>query len=261
MKDSWQPTWYREGRQPAFIGGAPVATFGALKYLWGNMPALNIIGPQGEADETDSKQDLALLFAASGDLQNVITTLANIPDTYDGKVWVALNEKEFVVVTRNIMMLLTASLFEVKVAVPMIIHLWYSTALPHTMVDDLQVKVLPLIQDVCTKIKNKSDGSILAKEFDFDGNKLRVTLTKKEWFSLADYFMVLRSVSLEKSREIRCGVTLAPERIDHRERAMLNWTRALRTVDVQFRQEGVLLPFGCFEAVFDTPNPFVFPVR
>lgn len=259
MKDSWQPTWHSEGRQPAFIGGETFATFGALKYLWGNMPALDIMGSPSEADEINSKQDLALFFAASGDLRNVIKTLASIPDTHDGNVWVVVNDREFIVVARNIMMLLTAFLFDFKVAVPMIIHLWYSAALPHTMIDALHANVLPLIQDVCTKIEDKPDGSIQENVFGFDGNKLRVTLTKKEWLSLADYFKVPDSVTLEKSHEIRCRVTMAPERIDHRDRAMLHWPRALRAVDLRFRQEGILLPFGCSVAAFDTPNPFVFP--
>ncbi|KAF2623920.1 hypothetical protein BU25DRAFT_349343 [Macroventuria anomochaeta] len=259
MKDSWEPTWFRKGRQPAFIGGAPLVPFGAQKYLWGNMPALDILNSKNNEGEIKViENDLALLFAASGDLRNVVTSLANLPETYEGECRVVLNDKEFIIVARNIIMLMTALLLDAKVAVPMIIHLWYSAILPRVMVDVLQFSLLPLIEDVCTKIRNRPDGSMQAKQFAFNGNKLRIVLKKEEWFNLAKFFIVPEAVTLEKSQMIRRRVTLAPERVDYRERAMLQWPCALREVDIHFRREGVLLPYGCSIAAFDTPNPTLF---
>jgi len=256
MKDSWQPAWFREGRQPAFISEIPFVPFGTVKFLWGNMPALDILRLNDDAGEM-KEQELALLFAASGDLRNVVTTLAHIPDNSDASLRVTINDKEFAIVARNTIMLLTALLFDVVIAVPMIIHLWYSAALPHSMVDALRTKVLPMIQDVCDKIQDKPGRSMQAKEFAFGATKLRVVLTKDEWYRLVRYFTLPDTITLEKSRQIRRRITLAPEKVDYRERAMLQWPPGRRMVDMHFREEGILLPYGCSSAAFDKPNPWV----
>jgi hypothetical protein len=152
-------------------------------------------------------------------------------------------------------MLLVAFSFDVNAAVPMMIHIWYSAALPRSMVDALESKILVLIEDVCSKIKNKRAGSLQAKSFTFKCSTLRVVLKKEEWFELAKYLTVPKALTLEESQKIRRRVTLAPERIDYRERAMLMWSGALREVDNRFRSEGILLPYGCSVDAFDTPNP------
>ncbi|KAK3046759.1 hypothetical protein LTR09_011784 [Extremus antarcticus] len=40
VKDSWKSSWQAEGRDPHYIGdGRPLLSFGAKKYLWGNVAA------------------------------------------------------------------------------------------------------------------------------------------------------------------------------------------------------------------------------
>lgn len=65
MKESWQPKWVTENRQPVFVGdGPPLKAFGGRKYLWGNVPAFDVLHlPENEGKEYD--QDLKLLFAGS----------------------------------------------------------------------------------------------------------------------------------------------------------------------------------------------------
>jgi len=72
---------------------------------------------------------------------------------------------------------------------------------------------------------------------------------------LAEYFVVPDTLTLEKAHAIRRRVTLAPERIDYRDRGMLQLPPATREVDVHFRRNGVLLPYACSLSAFDTPNP------
>ena len=70
-KQTWQPGWVAEGRPPAFVGGPPVTTFGAKKYLWGNVPAYDII--QLSANEGKAySQDLRLLFAGASLVKSLI---------------------------------------------------------------------------------------------------------------------------------------------------------------------------------------------
>jgi hypothetical protein len=261
VKDTWKPDWIRAVRQPAFITGndddsTPFVQFGTHGYLWGNIPALDILSLKDNEGEAEIiKQDIALLFAASGDLRNVVKTISGLPETYKAECSVVINDKQPIIVVRNIIMLLVALNFDIKVAVPMMIHVWYSAALPRSMVDALQSKILVLIEDVSNKIKNKPNGSLQAKTFVSKRSKLRVVLKKEEWLELAKQLMVSETLTLQESQEIRRRITLAPERIDYRDRAMLSWSGALREVDNHFRSEGILLPYGCSVDTFDTPNP------
>lgn len=68
MKATWRPSWIVEARQPAFIsGGEDGATFdmvshGRQKYLWGNVPAFDLLDLQ-QNEGVDFAGDLRLLFA------------------------------------------------------------------------------------------------------------------------------------------------------------------------------------------------------
>ena len=67
IKVSWKPSWVVEKRQPAFIGGDEGPLFdqvshGRQKYLWGNVPALDLVKLQ-QHEGADFAGDLRLLFA------------------------------------------------------------------------------------------------------------------------------------------------------------------------------------------------------
>ncbi|KAF1946434.1 hypothetical protein EJ02DRAFT_418542 [Clathrospora elynae] len=244
-------------KKTSFIGGAPLAPFGTRKFLWGNMPAIDMLNTNDhESEEELANQNIELLFAASGDLRNVVKTVVGLPESYGGECTAVLNDKELIIVARNAIMLLIALYFDPEVSVPMIIHLWYSASIPGAMVQALQSHILPLVEEVCGKVKDKSAGSVQAKTFTINGRKLRVVLKKEEWFEFAKYFTVPKTLTADEANVMRRRVTVAPERIDYRERAMLQWPGALRLVDMNFRQEGVFLPFGCSLEAFDTPNPY-----
>jgi len=66
MKETWKPSWEVERRKPAFLSsdGPPMGQtkYGAQKYLWGNMPAIDVMQAlQNEA--ADLPEYLRLLFA------------------------------------------------------------------------------------------------------------------------------------------------------------------------------------------------------
>jgi hypothetical protein len=256
MKGSWEPEWYRSGRQPAFIGEGPsLAMFGNRKYLWGNMPALDILQLQNNENKTcETSHNFNLLFAASGDLRNAIKTIARLPEGYDGKCVAVLNDMDFIIVARNVIMLLIALQFEPDVAVPMMIHLWYSALLPSYVMQAIQTNILPMVEHVCQKIKTKPGGALQAKTFEIGGRKLRITLKKDEWPRLARFCQVPEGLTAEAAQRIRRRITLAPERVDYRDRALLNMSAGVRQGEMHFRHTGVLLPYGSSTRDFDTPN-------
>lgn len=61
-KKTWQPAWVLENRTPAFIGTGIGETFGAMKYLWGNVPAFDVL-ELGSNEGEEYTGDLRILFA------------------------------------------------------------------------------------------------------------------------------------------------------------------------------------------------------
>ncbi|KAK1490750.1 hypothetical protein CCUS01_14345 [Colletotrichum cuscutae] len=124
-RESWQPGWVLENRAPAFIGnGPPQVTYGAGKYLWGNVPAFDVLR-LGANEGVSYDEQLRLLFAASGDLRNVVKTIAKLPDSYTQSIEVTMNDRDLNIVARNVIMLLISLVVDdVDIAADCIIHVW-----------------------------------------------------------------------------------------------------------------------------------------
>jgi hypothetical protein len=59
----WQPEWRKQQREPAFSSEAAVnSRFGTEKWLWGNIPSVDVIKLGRNEGET-YQQDLNVLFA------------------------------------------------------------------------------------------------------------------------------------------------------------------------------------------------------
>ncbi|KAF2704138.1 hypothetical protein K504DRAFT_442126 [Pleomassaria siparia CBS 279.74] len=258
LKETFQPAWVVKSYTPAFMLGPPLAPFGDAQYFWGNVPALDLLNVkdnEGEKDIVD--KDLNLLFAASGDIRNVVKTVAGLPEAYKGQCTVVMNDMNFAIVARNAIILLVALKLEAHVAVPMIIHLWYSVLLPASMLEVLQDTILPLVDDVCTKIKGKVSGELQSKTFKFGGRSLRIVLTKGEWDDLRKFFVVPGDITTDKAREIRRKITMAESRVDYVDRALYGMPPGLRKSKRRFRDDGIVLPYGSSRKDFDTPNPLL----
>ncbi|KAH7095343.1 hypothetical protein FB567DRAFT_601187 [Paraphoma chrysanthemicola] len=266
LKDAYEPSFIAEKRLPLYMtnvdpSGLNLAPHGSMQYLWGNIPALdiiNLVGNEGEAEVIT--HNISLLFAATGDLRNVLKTVAGLPEKYGGQCLVVMNDWNFTITARNVMMLLTAFHFEPKTAVPIIIHLWYSALLPKPILDALETSILPYILDVCDKIKDKSKTSLQAKTFKLGDRTLRLVLKQEEWFALAKMFKVPEAhhLTAHQAQSIRQSTLLAPSRIDYVEKAFQSMTPGRRACAFKFRADGLLLPFGASRKEFAIPNPTFF---
>ncbi|KAG8913122.1 hypothetical protein FRC01_004727 [Tulasnella sp. 417] len=132
----WIPTFERERRPAAWMTSdsadpLPVSFGKAGNYLWGNIPAfdaLNIAMNEGAAVKD---QDLALCFAASGDLRNVIKTINGLPSDYTGKCTLIINDFHPLVTIRStvVLCILLSSGSSEEAAAEVALHLLYSSKL------------------------------------------------------------------------------------------------------------------------------------
>lgn len=157
---------------------------------------------------------------------------------------------------RNAIILLIALVSDnIDEAVDCIIHVWYSALIRKSDLDMIQQKVLPLVQGICEKVKDKDSNGLLGKTWRFGKRSLRLVLQKSQWARLLTYMNAPEGLTAERASRIRTAVTLAESKQDSLDRHLLFQSPARRIAKHRFRQDGLLLPFGAPRQEFQEPNP------
>jgi hypothetical protein len=227
---------------------------GRKKYFWGHVPAVDIVRlKDNEGESYDG--DLNLLFAASGDLRNLIKSVVLLPDSYDGAINLVVNDMDIDRVARNIIMLLVLLTTDNRdEATECVLHMWYSVLIKQSHLDRLSRHVRPLIEEVVGKVKHRAAEKPQGKTWTFGLRSLRVVLLPPQWVSLLSYLDVPQGLSRVEAARLHRSVTMAPDRVDHRHRKYLDQDPKGRICDENFRQDGILLPFGYPRETFKIPN-------
>ena len=135
------------------------------------------------------------------------------------------------------------------------LHVWYSAFLSTTHMEILTTRVRPFIEDVVMKIADKPNNKILSrKTWNFGNRTLSAALTKGQWNTLLT-LLSPSEIALNDARHVRKQTTLAPHRVDYRDRNSYCQTPHLRLGAELFREEGVLLPLTHSKSTFEIPNP------
>lgn len=190
-------------------------------------------------------------------MRSVLKTVASIPLGFPNGIHFVMNNRDLDIAARNVIMLLILLVIDDAEEAAKTVHLWYSSLIKQRHYDILQTDIKPLIQAVCDENSSKPPHALLEKTWAFGPRSLRLVLTCSNWTSLLSYLDVQCDLTVEKATEIRKRVTLAPERIDYRERNYFNQRPALRVGAHRFHTDGMLLPFGASRAPFTVPNPYV----
>ncbi|KAI0111207.1 hypothetical protein GGR51DRAFT_569241 [Nemania sp. FL0031] len=264
MKQTWEPRWMVQNRTPAFVGGPQQGWFGTQqyfgtpKYLWGNVPAIDIVQLRRN-EGVDFEGPISMLFAASGDIRNAIFSVASLPPSYRGTLNIVINDRELDIVARNIIFLLIFFAEDDPiVASENVLHMWYSALVPESCYNRLRENIKLFVKEVCNEIAENSGTALLEKTWQFGTGSLRVVLTRDNWLSLLRYFDISQGLTKDKAQQVRQSTVSATERIDYVDRALCKMSPSGRMGMAKFREDGILLPFGQIRETFTRPNPTLF---
>ncbi|KAF5669175.1 hypothetical protein FCIRC_9338 [Fusarium circinatum] len=220
---TWEPEWSVECRAPSFWGVVkPPHPFGGKQYPYGNVPAFDVLRLGANEGET-YPSPLRLLFPASGDLRNVVQTIAQLPQSYKQPINIILNDRDFDIVARNaIILLLALTTDNLDKAFDCIIHIWYSPSIRKSHIKLFNQRIQPLIQSICDK------------------QSVKLVLKK------------------QAAKEIRQAITFSRSRIDIHDREFLFLSPSHRVARHRFRQDSLLLPFGAQRSEHCEVNPTFF---
>lgn len=195
-------------------------------------------------------------LSASGDLRNVVKSIGSVSGSYVNKISVFVNDMDFEVVARNLIITLICLMVpDRSEATQCALHLWYSALIRKSDIEILTSRILPMIEDVNSKISSKAADTMLGKTWTIGKNVCRVELSKQRWGELALYVQETTGLSAHDAQSIRAAVTLAPQRKDYRDRWLFSLQPVHRLGGSRFFDEGILLPFGISRAAFVVPNP------
>ena len=269
---NWQPTWWREKREPTFdlLGeNTSLDHSGDLRHFWGSYPSFDIL-KLAKNEGAGYEKDLALCFAGeyltfqlsisyvnhtivSGDLRNLVDSVISLPGNRTGSCTCVLNDRDGVLVCRNILLLLIVMLLPPADVPDIMLHVWYSARLKPHMLKAIHKHITPLVADVVIKIKRKSKRVILSKTWTFGSNVVLARLYKDQWYTLLA--MVAENPDLAETEENRRNVMLNESRLDTRELYLCSLPPLRRLCASRMRRTGVLLPFGSCLEEYSVANP------
>lgn len=168
-----------------------------------------------------------------------------------------MNDMDLDIVARNTILLLTAFCFDREPAVEIMIHIWYSALIPQSSLVCLREKVLPLLDAVRNKVHAKPVNGLFSNTWTFGSCTLQLVLEGGQWASLPSYLEVPEGLSASKAQQVRTASTMGPEKQDFVDRSLYSQLPEWRVSKMDFRKNGILLPFGSSRKLFDTPNPLV----
>ncbi|KAF4438482.1 hypothetical protein F53441_12776 [Fusarium austroafricanum] len=253
----YRPKWVVEDRTPTFVGQmTPIYT--GFQELFGDLPAIDLL-QLGSNEGMEYPRDLRLLFAASGDLRNVIKTIAKLPKSYNQSVHITMNDSEIDIVARNALLLLIAfTARDPDDTAECMVHIWYSMAIRSSDLEFLQRRAGVPILRVWYLLRNTPDDTVVGTTFTSGKRHLKLTLTKRAWYRLLGFLYIPEGLSLEKANDMRTHTTLSRDRMDFHERHYIFLAPVHRLANLRFRTEGLLLPFGAPRERFSIPNPTFF---
>lgn len=87
------------------------------------------------------------LCVASGDLRNIVRTINELPSNFSGKISILLNDREPIIVVRNIILLvILGTISEKEIATDLALHFWYSAMVPAEYDVQLQQVLLRFVE-------------------------------------------------------------------------------------------------------------------
>ena len=204
--------------------------------------------------------NIAECLVACDDLGNVVKTISQLPETFEALTTIVLTCNNFDHVARSCILLLIATNFEPATASTMMLHIWYSLLLPRSMLQQLRTVILPLIEDICAKVKFKptalEDPDLLfSKVWTFAGCSIRLTLKQQHWNALLRYFEVPEFMTKDQARQTQLTGHTSANKVNERETRLFSMIPEWRICFSRFQEDGLLLPFEAPREQFDTPNP------
>ena len=118
---------------------------------------------------------LIVVSVASGDLRNVVRTVNELPNDYSGELTIVLNDREPMIVLRNMLLLMILGTMTEEIGIPqaadVALHFWGSTFI---RVEDqiVHAKAITQLTDIFNQLSGPDSFSLRLGENSMMGGKM-----------------------------------------------------------------------------------------
>lgn len=188
------------------------------------------------------------------DLRHVMKTIVSLPEGYTNAVSFVIPEQDFNLQVRLFLVLMLSANYPDGQAAELITHLWYSAWIPSKMYNLVIDKVLPHLKkalDGTTREGNRSVAMMVGQ------CTVSLSMRNREWAWLD---MRLNPQNFEKKYKAewkRESVMMCNDPFQRKARddflsSLPPWQRL---TELEYRQTGILLPYGSDVEHFNISNP------
>ncbi|XP_071800599.1 uncharacterized protein [Asterias amurensis] len=148
--------------------------------------------------EKDMAQDYHVLSAGCGDLRNTVLTAGSLPDRYQGKLHVTLNDFDPFVMARNVLFLFMLVRFaDTEGIESSLTTIWYSVHITKKEYDLIKTSLDELIQMDAQNLNELTNGLVVVQK----GDLRLMSQVWKKWQGLECRRNVKGSINLRKQRK------------------------------------------------------------
>ena len=178
-----------------------------------------------------------------------IETVAALPEDYSGKLqFFVSNRCEEIIARFLLSVLVLDQISDPNMAVDMVIHLFYSVFLPKVY--------LEIIQGIIKRFAELLEDGIYWP----GGRPGYIKLSQSPWSHVVTLLQTWQhsTLTMNSAQREYDRMRNAPNREDYRERMYASLRPSHRVAFLEFRQFGLVLPFGSLNAHFNAPNVTLF---
>ncbi|KAJ7065419.1 hypothetical protein C8F01DRAFT_1248990 [Mycena amicta] len=258
LSKTWQPSWVVEGREPVVLYPSNSMTLYRLSYdFWGDIAGMDCLKLKNN-ETMDQLEDLKLCFPASADIRDMIRTVNSLPHDYAGYCDILLNDTNPILLNRTLVILfiLLSSGPSLEEAAEFCVHLLYSAVLPGAGAEYVKR---------CVNFIYGGGGEC---EADLSFQRCLETRGEGKVYSVQPLMGIKRLLEMCQSTyplatalKSMKDITLAPDRLDFREKCYAALQPSHRMSFHRFRETGILAPFSHNTVNFTEPNRLLFSAQ
>lgn len=261
----WVPAWFKEKRQPQFVGEqpeSPVPRHLITNYnitLWGETPPVDLLNLEGNEGEVGRGYKICFARNQGGDIRNLVHTVNSLPEDFTGTLDILYHDQKTIQAGHTLLVLYALLNPELPIdeAAEFAVHLMYSAALTTPMAAYLYRCIHTIYGAFEGLDGNPFDDAHKGKTYDAKlpirgGRTLEAV--HEAWMLGLFLEQYVSDYKLKTAQRKMAKVMQNPKREDFAERFMVPLEGQHRVGITHFRKSGILLPFNVDAAHFDQPN-------
>ncbi|KFA72162.1 hypothetical protein S40288_07082 [Stachybotrys chartarum IBT 40288] len=244
VRGDWVPDWVRQKRRPKFCSNRKPEATGLQEKIWGDVPAIDVL-KLGANEGEDYNKTIRVLFADSGDLRNMVKTIADLPTAFNGRLEITMNDSNAHIAARNVLLTLIGLISKnPREAALTMMNVWYSAKLRKYDYILLKASIGPIVKRVIDSMAGNPDQKVAEVNWNYGPTKVKIALSVAGWHKLLSLCSIADDQMADHIMTSRLSLVMMHKYPDASERRLYYLQPKHRIPHTRFMAEGIIAPFS-----------------